>query len=142
MLFAAYLLFIIVALSAVRANPERWPRYTRVLVRLLTGATAAAAGGVAILLLTSDDADPTTAGVVLLTALVGGSVSYLIGTVVWRGTMAFILRVIGWVLLVVPALVPSTLSLALPILAILALTMSAAPSGDSTRARQARHATS
>jgi hypothetical protein len=102
---------------------------------------AAAAGGAAIYLLTSDDADSATLGILLLSVLLVGSVLYLSGLVLWRGTLAFTLRVMGWLLLVIPALFPSTLSLALPILAILTLTISSVPSADSTRPSQATHAT-
>jgi hypothetical protein len=141
MLFLAYLLFITIASAALLANAGGWGRFRAAVLRAFTGGLAASAGGVALALLTAGDGDHTTPAIVLLTTTVAGSLFYLSGLVLWRGKAAFVLRLFGWLLLVVPALVPSTLSLSLPILAILAVTVSLVRSADSTRLAGARRAT-
>jgi hypothetical protein len=138
LLIASYLLFIAIAVLGSRANPEHWPRYSSLLLRLLSGGVAVAAGGIAVLLIPSDGAETT--GRILLSTLLLGSIVYLSGLVLWRGTVAFTVRLIGWIILVIPALVPSTLSLALPALAILTLTISPVPSEGSSRTSEPSHA--
>jgi hypothetical protein len=131
-LFASYALFLGIAALALVANPEHWSRYTQLAVRAVTGVVALAAGGVATLLLTGGFGDThTTEARLLLGAIAAGSVLYLGGLSLWRGPLPFALRVTGWILLVVPALVPSTLSLALPLLATLSLAISPVRSVDS-----------
>jgi hypothetical protein len=116
-LFASYALFVAIAALALLANPEQWGRYTN-LRRSFTGVVAIAAGGVAILLLTGGAGDTHTTE--------GQVAAWL--ALAWTAPA---LRVTGWIFLVVPALVPSTLSLALPVLALLSLTISPVSSGDS-----------
>ena len=65
----------------------------------------------------------TALGVVLLVALTLGALVYLFGIGVWRGRAAQVCRVAGWGAMAAALAVPSTLSLALPLLVVLAPTL-------------------
>jgi hypothetical protein len=56
-----------------------------------------------------------------------GAVIYVGGTVLGRGRLALRLRWIGWIVMTAPLLVPSTFSLALPVVAALAVTLRPLP---------------
>ena len=56
-----------------------------------------------------------------------GSVVYAAGLLAWRGGRALGLRVVGWVLMVAALAIPSTLTLGLPLVALLALTLAPIP---------------
>ncbi len=81
---------------------------------------AFAVAGVALL---PGQHDPLLPGMVLALSLIAGGVLYCSGIGLWRGLVAYKLRVAGWVLLVLALVVPSTLTLALPIAAILVLAL-------------------
>ena len=66
---------------------------------------------------------PTALGIVLLVALTLGAIVYLCGIGVWRGGAAQLCRVAGWGAMAAALAVPSTLSLALPLLVVLAPTL-------------------
>ena len=52
-----------------------------------------------------------------------GGVVYAAGVLAWRGGQALGLRILGWVLLVTALVIPSTLTLGLPLVALLALAL-------------------
>jgi hypothetical protein len=54
-------------------------------------------------------------------ALAFGGAIYVLGVVIWRGVVAFALRLAGWVLMVFAVGVPSTLLLGLPFVCTLAV---------------------
>jgi hypothetical protein len=56
-----------------------------------------------------------------------GSLLYVGGTVIWRGRTALVLRYAGYVLIAAPIALPSTLTLALPFAAALAITLTCVP---------------
>jgi len=93
-------------------------------VRLAAGMldTAVGAVGIAVLgLQVGDHAHVlgwTIGGAVSL-----GSIVYAVGLLAWRGGQALGLRVLGWVLMVAALVIPSTLTLGLPLVALLALTL-------------------
>jgi hypothetical protein len=79
----------------------------------------------------------TTLAYALTTAICAGALVYLTGTVLGHGRAALSLRRLGWLVLVVPLLVPSTFSLFLPVVLALALTLRQPPPGRATRSLQA-----
>jgi hypothetical protein len=59
--------------------------------------------------------------------LIGGSFLYVLGVALWRGYAAYRLRVVGWCLVAAVLSVPSTLTLALPVVAIMAAVLVEVP---------------
>jgi hypothetical protein len=74
-----------------------------------------------------------TLGKVVLAALVFGAVIYVLGVLSWNGAISYRLRWTGWVAMTLALLVPSTLSLALPAIALLALALRRAPVATADR---------
>jgi hypothetical protein len=99
-------------------------------VRLAAGmlATAVAALGVAVLglQLGADDHAHVLGWTIGATLSLGG-VGYAAGLLAWRGGQALGLRILGWVLMVTALVVPSTLTLGLPLAALLALALAPIP---------------
>jgi len=56
-----------------------------------------------------------------------GGVVYAAGLLAWRGGQALDLRILGWVLMVTALVIPSTLTLGLPLVALLALALAPIP---------------
>lgn len=56
-----------------------------------------------------------------------GGLNYAVGTAIWRGSAAHLMRAVGWVLIVIPLTYPTTLTLALPLVAPLVLTVARVP---------------
>jgi hypothetical protein len=59
-----------------------------------------------------------------------GALLYAIGVGVWLDRPAFALRLSGWILMAAALVVPSTLTLALPVVAALVVTVANLPSGQ------------
>lgn len=93
----------------------------QVVVRICTGTLALLFAVGALLVL--PHAEPSLVGDVVGVALLGGSALYLTGVVAWFGRAAYHLRFAGWCLLVAPLAVPSTLTLALPLAAVLVVSL-------------------
>jgi hypothetical protein len=93
-------------------------------VRLAAAAFGVAAAAVGLILLGQHRA--TALGTAMLIVLALGGANYAAGILVWRGTAAYRLRVAGWAAMMCALLVPSTLSLALPVVALLGLTLRSA----------------
>jgi hypothetical protein len=58
-----------------------------------------------------------------------GALGYAIGLGVWLDRAAFALRLSGWLLMAAALVVPSTLTLALPVVAAMVVTVADLPSG-------------
>ena len=86
---------------------------------------AAAIGAGAGLWLTHLAGQPqaTRLAYLLTGTICAGAATYLLGTLLADGRTALHLRWFGWILMTVPLLIPSTFSLALPIMALLASTL-------------------
>jgi hypothetical protein len=122
---------VVIAILAATALP-RWVRADgprRVaLVRILAGAVAAAyAVVVGVAASAGDGESPVASAIVALAAT--GAVLYGAGLLLWSGSAAWLLRLGGWTLMICAAAVPSHLTLLLPLVAALALTLH--PSGRS-----------
>jgi hypothetical protein len=97
-------------------------------VRLAAGMLDTAVGAIGIAVLGLQFGDHahvlgwTIGGAVSL-----GSVLYAAGLLAWRGGRALGLRVLGWVLMVAAFVIPSTLTLGLPLVAPLALALTPIP---------------
>ncbi len=80
--------------------------------------------GVVIVALQGRGDAPHSALSWLIAALtLAGSLLYGLGVLAWYGRPAFLLRVIGWAMLVVALVIPSTATLALPLVALLVPTL-------------------
>jgi hypothetical protein len=97
-------------------------------VRLAAGIldTVVAAVGIAVLGLQLGD-NGHLLGWTIGGALSLGSIVYAGGLLAWRGGQALGLRVLGWVLMAAALVIPSTLTLGLPLVALLALTLAPIP---------------
>jgi hypothetical protein len=99
-------------------------------VRLAAGMldTAVGAIGIAVLgLQLGGDDHALLLGWMIGAAVSLGSIVYAAGLLAWRGGHALGLRVLGWVLMVVAFVIPSTLTLGLPLVALLALALAPIP---------------
>jgi hypothetical protein len=99
-------------------------------VRLAAGmlATAVGAMGIAVLgLQLGGDDYAHVLGWTIGAAVSLGGVVYAAGLLAWRGGQAFGLRILGWVLMVTALVIPSTLTLGLPLVALLALALARIP---------------
>jgi hypothetical protein len=128
---------LVVALAAllIRGRTFRLPRRHDVLARLvgMVGATTTAA--IALLVISTNH--PTTLGRVDVLILLVGSVLYLVGLALWHERTGFILRFIGWMLAVGALAIPSTLTLLLPLVALLVLPLRPAVPDQTLAARPA-----
>ena len=129
-LLAALVLFGLVYYAVRRRN--RWgaslderPSVIRAVTAVL--AAAIAAGAAFWLTHLAGSPDQYAPAYAITAAVCAGALLYLAGTLIWHGRVALSLRWVGWVILIVPLLIPSTFSLALPIVAGLALTLRPAP---------------
>jgi hypothetical protein len=99
-------------------------------VRLAAGVldTAVGALGIAVLGLQLGAADQAHVVGWTIGALVSlGAVLYAAGLLAWRGGQAVGLRILGWALMVTALVIPSTLTLALPLVALQATTLARLP---------------
>lgn len=97
------------------------------LIRAITAVLAAAiaAGAAFWLNHLANQADSTRVAYLLTGAICAGAVIYLVGTLTGYGGLALRLRWVGWILMTL--VVPSTFSLALPLVAFLAVTLRLLP---------------
>jgi hypothetical protein len=97
-------------------------------VRLAAGMLDIAVGAVGIAVLGLQLGDQAHAlGWTIGGAVSLGSIVYAAGLLGWRGGQALGLRVLGWILMAAALVVPSTLTLGLPLVALLALTLAPIP---------------
>jgi prolipoprotein diacylglyceryltransferase len=83
--------------------------------------------GADLVLLVTNEQPSELSGLVILLAFATGALLMLGGLALWAGQAALSLRFFGWSLMVLAAAVPSTISLSLPLLAALALTLVGMP---------------
>jgi hypothetical protein len=90
--------------------------------------TAVSAMGIAVLglQLGGDDHAHVLGWTIGAAVSLGGAV-YAAGLLAWWGGQALGLRILGWVLMVTALVIPSTLTLGLPLLALLALALAPIP---------------
>jgi hypothetical protein len=99
-------------------------------VQLAAGmlATAVGAMGMAVLGLQLGGGDHAHAlGWTVGAAVSLGGVVYATGLLAWRGGQALGLRILGWVLMVTALVIPSTLTLGLPLVALLVVPLAPIP---------------
>jgi hypothetical protein len=65
----------------------------------------------------------STLGNAIWASLTVGSALYSVGAASWTGNAAFLLREIGWILIAIAILFPSTLTLGAPLVALLAVAL-------------------
>ena len=98
--------------------------------------TVVGALGVAVLGLQLRAADHVHVLGWMIGALISlGAVAYAAGLLAWRGGQAVGLRILGWVLMVIALVIPSTLTLALPLVALLATTLARLPEQQAAQGR-------
>ena len=102
------------------------PGQQRVRLAALTLDTAVGALGIAVLGLQLGD-HAHVLGWTIGGAVSLGGILYGAGLLGWRGGRALGLRVLGWVLMVAAFMIPTTLTLGLPLVALLALTLAPIP---------------
>jgi hypothetical protein len=139
-----WLAYVAAALLAAAALRQRRPLGRATRTGLALGAVAV--GGVGMLLLASAATEPGHAAdgrweaYLLLAALVIGAAAFAGGVIAHGQQAAEWLRIGGWSLMVMPLLVPSTLTLALPVVAVLAIgiraTEAPAPAGPTAAAQR------
>jgi hypothetical protein len=127
MTFLAYLTLSVALLSLLGRETRGWLRSAgpqrELAVRM--GALAAGVAGVLASQILMEQASGLE--VVLLVVLAGGGALFALGVVLWRGGAALVLRAIGWGLAVAALAVPSMLTLALPPVALLIVTLGRPP---------------
>jgi hypothetical protein len=97
------------------------------LISVVPVALAVAAGAALWLNHLASEPGTIALGYVVTTAICLGAVIYLIGTVLGYGLFALRLRWAGWIVMTLGFVVPSTFSLALPIVLFLAVTLRPLP---------------
>jgi hypothetical protein len=117
---------VVIAILATTALP-RWvsadgPRRVA-LVRILAGVVAAAYAVVVLgVVASAGDGESAAASVIAALAATGAAL-YGAGLLLWSGSAAWLLRLGGWTLMICAAAVPSHLTLLLPLVAALAVTL-------------------
>jgi hypothetical protein len=127
---------VVIAILATTALPRWvWADGARrvTLVRVLAGAVAAAYAVVVGVAASAGDGDSAVASAIVAIAA-AGAVSYGAGLLRWSGPVAWLLRLGGWTLMICAAVIPSHLTLLLPLVAALAVTLY--PSGGSPEGPQ------
>jgi hypothetical protein len=137
MLIAAYL-FVVAAVAWVLVDKKRFSAIRRVGVRFRITAAGIGAALALLGLVLISNGHAETLGKVVLATLVFGAVVYVLGVLSWAGAGSYRLRRIGWVAMTLALLVPSTLSLALPAIALLSLTLRRSSDGFGERTFSAR----
>jgi hypothetical protein len=136
MILVAYAcLFVALGALLIRGGAVRISRRSQLVARLLGMIGAAATASIALLVLSTSQ--PTTLGYAMLLILLAGSMVYLCGLALWHQRVGFAVRLAGWILTVAALAIPSTLTLLLPLAALLTLTLRAAPDDRAPMADQA-----
>jgi hypothetical protein len=127
MVFLAYLTLSVALLSLFGRETRSWLRKAETQRELAVRVVALVAGVAGVLtgvvLLEGESGRELR----LLALLAGGSSIFVLGVILWRGRAALMLRTLGWVLAVGALVVPSILTLALPPVALLIVTLGRAP---------------
>lgn len=122
MILLGYVL-LLGAMGWVAARGRRWRIPPNLQTPLRALAVLLDAGFLALGVILLGRHSATALGVVILVTLTLGALVYLCGIGVWQGRTAQVCRVAGWGAMAAALAVPSTLSLALPLLVLLAPTL-------------------
>ena len=123
MIFDAYAVFLAVtAVAFSLVATGRRPRPDGSPLRVVTLFISLSVLLLLITLVPQQD-DATSVGSLILGGGVAGSALFAIGAANWTGTTAFLLRCAGWLLMVIALVTPSTLTLGLPLVAVLAFAL-------------------
>jgi hypothetical protein len=126
MILVAYAcLLVALGAAVIRGGAVPLSRRSELVARFLGTIGAAAMASVALLVLATNH--PTTLGFAMLLMLLVGSMVFLCGFALWHQRPGFALRLVGWTLAVTALAIPSTLTLLLPLAALMTLTLRAAP---------------
>jgi hypothetical protein len=138
MILVAYgCLVVVLGAVLIRGAVFIRTRRSELLARLVGMIGATATASIALLLLSTRR--PTTLGLTVLLMVLSGSIIYLSGLALWHARPGFALRLIGWSLIVAALVIPSTLTLLLPLAALLTLALSAASADRTLAVRQTSH---
>lgn len=116
---------VVIAILATTALPRWvWAGGARrvTVARILAGAVAAAYAVVVGVAASAGDGDSAVASAIAALAATG-AVSYGAGLLWWSGPAAWLLRLGGWTLMICAVAIPSHLTLLLPLVAALAVTL-------------------
>jgi len=137
MIYLAYVTAAVTSVAAFAVAPQVWRSRPTLVVsaRIMAAGLAAMYSSVFVAVVafaSADDPRPALAwGLAGMAAV--GLVVYVSGLVWWSGSTAWLLRLVGWLLLVVPTIVPSSVSLLLPVAAPLTALLHRAPRPDHVR---------
>ena len=137
MLDIAYLVFLIALVWAVIRRRRPWIRRVSGAgqqgLRLTTMVLAIAIGSLGCLVIAIQPPGQhgiyRWLGYAVGSTMLVGALLYAIGLVVWLDRSALALRLSGWMLMAAALVVPSTLTLALPVVAAMVVTLADIPSG-------------
>ncbi len=130
MILGAYLLLLLAVVWMALRLPDPWlsrlnvrrQQTARTLVMIPT-VLLVVLGVIIVGLQVGRDAPHSALAWLIAALTLAGSLLYGLGVLAWDGRRAFLLRAIGWAMLVVALVIPSTATLALPLVALLVPTL-------------------
>lgn len=130
MIFVAYLLLLLAVVWMARQLPNPWlsrlnvrRQQTARTVAMIPAVLLVVLGVMLVGLQVGRDGPHSALSWLIAAMTLAGSLLYGLGVLAWDGRPAFLLRVIGWAMLVVALVIPSTATLALPLVALLVPTL-------------------
>jgi hypothetical protein len=137
MLDLAYLVFLIALVWAVIRRRRPWisriSAASQQALRLIAMVLAIAIGSLGCLVIAIQPPGQhgiyRWLGYAVGSTMLVGALQYAIGLGIWLDRPAFALRLSGWMLMAAALVVPSTLTLALPVVAAMVVTLANIPSG-------------
>jgi hypothetical protein len=130
MIDGAYLLLLLAIVWMALQLPNPWLSRLEVrrqqtvrTVAMIPAVLLAVLGVIIVGLQVGGEAPHSALSWLIAAMTLAGSLLYGLGVLAWNGRPAFLLRVIGWVMLVVALVIPSTATLALPLVALLVPTL-------------------
>lgn len=118
MLFLAYACLAVVLIAYLRGSASRVLGASGTRARVAAAVLALGLASIGVLLLVAVE-ETTSMSLVLPLMLVAGGLAYAWGIVRWRAAGGTLVRWAGWILLVGALIVPSTLTLLLPVACLL-----------------------
>lgn len=137
MILVAYLSLVGAIFWLLRGEGHDWierfrPRVV-MSIRIATSLIAVLLQLVGALVLVGAASELNALTITLAVAIIGGGFLYFQGVVLWRRQGAYSLRVVGWCLVAAALSVPSTLTLALPLVATMAVVLVPIPVAGKSR---------
>ncbi len=147
MILFAYAIALLAVAWAVASRGRPWilrldeRRQQRIRLAGMAIAVLVGVAGVAVIWVqaTGEAADQAVLPWTIGAALIVGSVVHGAGLVAWQGSRAVALRLVGWALMTLAFSVPSTLTLALPLVALLVPTLALVPASPGSRSGGSVH---